>query len=140
MTGTETGGMEGPLRVVLVDSREERRALMTGVVEGDGGRAVVVAEADGPESAVFAVREEQAHAVVVDVWMPVAAGLRTLRALRGAFPSLGLVVCSFDMDGATVGQALAAGADACLPKPASPHELVDALAAAHRAEPSLAAA
>jgi DNA-binding NarL/FixJ family response regulator len=127
------------MRVVLVDSREERRALMTSVVEGDAERAVVVAEADGPDTAVLAVREGEADAVVVDIWMPVAAALGTLRALRRSFPSLAIVVCSFDMDAATVGRALAAGADACLPKPASPHELVAALRAAQgRPAPALA--
>ena len=127
------------MRVVLVDSREERRALMTSVVEGDAERAVVVAEAEGPETAVLAVREEEADAVVLDIWMPVAQALRTLRELRRSFPSLAIVVCSFDMDAATVGRALAAGADACLSKPASPHELVAALRASQqRPAPALA--
>jgi DNA-binding NarL/FixJ family response regulator len=125
----------GAMRVVLVDSREERRALMTGVVEGDGQEAVVVAEADGPETAVLAVREEEGDAVVLDIGMPVVTGLRTLRELRSAFPSLAIVVCSFDMDRPTIARALAAGADACLPKPASPHELVTALATVLRRTP-----
>lgn len=129
------------LRVVLVDAREERRALMTGVVEGDGPRAVVVGVADGPEPAVAAVRDQEADAVLLDVWMPRATGLRAVRDLRRAFPALAVVVCSFDLDGATIGQALAAGADACLRKPASPHEVVDALARAVRGRaPDLARA
>lgn len=96
----------------------------------------MVAEADGPEAAVLAVGAEGANAVVLDVGMPVAEGLRALQALRGAFPALAIVVCSFDMGAATVTQALAAGADACLPKPVGSHDLVAALQAAQGPEPA----
>lgn len=74
------------LRVVLVDAREERRALMTGVVEGDGPRAVVVGEADGPEPAVAAVREGEADSVLLDVWMPRATGLRLFATCAAPSP------------------------------------------------------
>lgn len=123
------------LRVVLVDAREERRQLMIGVVEGDGGRASVVAEADGMETAEAAVREEGADAVVLDVRMPTPEGLRAIRGLRDAFPGLGIVVCSFDLLPETTQEAMLAGADSCLRKPASPHELVDAVEVASRREP-----
>lgn len=123
-----------PLRVVLVDNRRERRDLMVGVVEGAGGRATVVGEADG-RSAAAAVDAEQSDAAVVDVRMPVSEGLQTVRALRRTFPTLAIVVCSFDLDPATVRDVLAAGADACLAKPASPYDLVAALEAARRPAP-----
>lgn len=118
------------LRVVLVDSREERRRLMVDVVEGEGDRAFVVAEADSPESARVAVGKERADVVVVDVRMPTAVGLRTIQHLREECPGLGIVVCSFDLDAATTREALLFGADACVPKPASPFELVGALVGA----------
>lgn len=120
------------LRVVLVDARAERRKLMFDVVEARGDRARVVAEADSLETARRAVDEECADAVVVDLRMPTAEGLRTVQQLRRAFPRLGIVVCSFDLSRATIEEALLAGADACLPKPASPYELVGALDAARR--------
>ena len=118
------------VRVVLVDSREERRKLMNDVVEGDGDRAVVVAEADSAVAALLAVVEQSADAVVLDLRMPTAEGLEAVGDLRRMFPRLAIVVCSFDLAPATVRQALAAGADACLSKPASPHELVVALGVA----------
>lgn len=120
------------LRVVLVDARAERRKLMFDVVEARGDRARVVAEADSLETARRAVDEECADAVVVDLRMPTAEGLRTVQQLRRVFPRLGIVVCSFDLSRATIEEALLAGADACLPKPASPYELVGALDAARR--------
>lgn len=120
------------LRVVLVDAREERRKLMVDVVEGDGDRARVVAEADCLEAAQAAVHEQGPDGVVVDLRMPTAEGLRTVQHLRRAFPQLGIVVCSFDLSAMTVQEALLAGADACLRKPASPYELVSAVDAARR--------
>lgn len=120
------------LRVVLVDAREERRKLMFDVVESRGDRARVVAEADSLEAARRAIDEESADVVVVDLRMPTAEGLRTVQELRRTFPRLGIVVCSFDLSRATIEEALLAGADAYLPKPASPYELVGALDAARR--------
>ena len=119
------------LRVVLVDAREERRKLMIDVVEGLGDRAVVVAETDGLEASA-AVEKASPNGVVVDLRMPTPDGLRTLQQLRRMFPRLGIVVCSFDLSAATIEEALLAGADACLRKPASPYELVGALDAACR--------
>lgn len=120
------------LRVVMVDAREERRKLMIDVVEGGGDRAVVVAEAGSLEAARVAVDEKRPDAVVVDLRMPTPEGLRTVQQLRRLFPRLGIVVCSFDLSRATIEEALLAGADSYLPKPASPFELVGALDAARR--------
>ena len=120
------------LRVVLVDSREERRKLMVDVVEGVGDRACVVAVADSCETARLAVDEENAEAVVLDLHMPTAEGLRTVRHLRRKFPALAIVVCSFDLDAATIHEALLMGADSWVPKPASPYELLAALEEASR--------
>jgi DNA-binding NarL/FixJ family response regulator len=128
--GTEL--MPAQLRVLLVDSREERRKLMVDVVEGDGGRARVIAEADSLDAAQAAVHEEGPDAVLVDLRMPTVEGLRTVQHLRRVFPQLGIVVCSFDLSAMTVQEALLAGADVCLRKPASPYELAGALDAARR--------
>lgn len=132
MEASKTEMSSAQLRVVLVDVREERRKLMLDVVEGAGARARVVAEAGSLEAARAAVDEQRPDAVVVDLRMPTAEGLRTVQQLRRAFPRLGIVVCSFDLSRATFEEALLAGADSCLPKPASPYELVGALDAARR--------
>ena len=133
MESSETEAGSAQLRVVLVDAREERRKLMVDVVEaGRADQARVVAEADTLEAARRAVDEECADGVVVDLRMPTAEGLRTVQQLRRVFPRLGIVVCSFDLSRANIEEALLAGADACIPKPASPYELVGALDAARR--------
>lgn len=120
------------LRVVIVDPREGRRALMIDVVNAGKDRARVVAEADSLDTARTAIGQECPDAVVVDLRMPTAEGLRTVRQLRREFPQVGIVVCSFDLSRATIDAALLAGADECLPKPASHYELVGALDAARR--------
>jgi CheY-like chemotaxis protein len=121
----ETGPVQ--LRVVVVDARGERRKLMVDVVESLGARAVVVAEAYDLGSACTAVAQACPNGVLLDLRMPILAGLRTVQQLRRTFPWLPIVVCSFDLSAATVDEALVAGADACLRKPATPYELVGAL-------------
>src|SRR5687768_1051767 len=105
MERSETEMTSAQLRVVLVDAREERRKLMIDVVEGGGDRARVVAETASLEAARAAVDAECADAVVVDLRMPTAEGLRTVRQLRRVFPRLGIVVCSFDLSTASIQEA-----------------------------------
>lgn len=118
------------LRVGLVDSRDDRRKVMRHVVEGFGTRAAVVGEAGSREGALLLVDKEKADVVVLDIRMPVAEGLLTVRDLHRSFPALGIVVCSFDLDRATADQALSEGVHTCLAKPASGPALLAALEAA----------
>jgi DNA-binding NarL/FixJ family response regulator len=114
-------------RIVLVDSREERRQLMVNVVEAYADRASVVAQAGSRDSALLLVHEYQADGVVMDVRMPVGEGLATIAELRRRVPRLAIIVCSFDLDRATATKVLDHGANACLAKPVSPWELLAAL-------------
>jgi CheY-like chemotaxis protein len=115
------------LRVVLVDVRAERRQVMRRVVEGTEAGATVVAEADDEAAALALVAQHDADAVVLDIQMPVEQGLRAIAGLRGRFPGLAIVVCSFHLDSTTKERALAEGADVYLAKPISPRELNAAL-------------
>jgi DNA-binding NarL/FixJ family response regulator len=124
------------LRVVLVDARQERRGLMRNLVDGSESGASVVAEAGDRDAALLMVDEQRADVVLLDVQMPIADGLGTIRDLRGSFPRLGIVVCSFDLDRAIVQDARAQGADACLAKPAGRGDVLAALGAACSGKPS----
>lgn len=104
-------------RVVLVDARDGRREVMRHVVEGDETQAILVGEASDRAGAVAVVDQENADVVILDVAMPLSEGLATIATLREHYPHLGIVVCSFDLDGATVRRVLAAGADGVLAKP-----------------------
>ncbi|HUQ63568.1 MAG TPA: response regulator [Acidimicrobiales bacterium] len=116
-------------RVVLVDSRDNRRELMRLVVRGDDARAILVGEADCELAALAVVDRERADTVVVDIQMPIPEGLATVAALRKRFPDLGIVACSFDLDPSTVQRVLAEGADTCLAKPVNRTDIHKALAA-----------
>jgi DNA-binding NarL/FixJ family response regulator len=114
-------------RVVLVDSRDNRRELMRLVVKGNDAKAVLVGEADTEATALDVVEREHADAVVLDVQMPVPDGLAVIVALRQRYPELGIVVCSFDLDPGTVQQVLEAGASVCLAKPVNRTDIHNAL-------------
>jgi DNA-binding NarL/FixJ family response regulator len=118
------------LRAVLVDDREKRRDVMRYLVQGDGTATAVVGVANSHDAALAAVREHKPDVAVIDIRMPVPEGLRTVRDLHKAFPDLGIVVCSFDLDEATALDARVEGAHACLAKPASRRALQKALEAA----------
>jgi CheY-like chemotaxis protein len=110
-------------RVVLIDSRSERRAVMRRVVEQALGVDTVVAQVGSEAEAVAAVERRLADAAVVEIQMPVADGLSVIAALRAARPSLLIVVCTFHADRHTQEQAAGAGADSYLVKPFSARDL-----------------
>jgi DNA-binding response OmpR family regulator len=80
--------------------------------------------------AIAAVERTGADVVVLEIQLPVDVGLATIAALRRAYPSLTLVVCSFLSDRSTQQLATDAGADAYLVKPVGGRELRISLAAA----------
>jgi DNA-binding response OmpR family regulator len=123
------------LRLVVIDRRDDRRQLMTYVVE-QAGDVLVVGYADGPVSAMDAVHRLQADAVLLEIQLPLTQGLDTISALRDDFPALAIIVCSFLADSATRRAALDRGADAYLVKPASLQELRAALRPAPRRQAS----
>jgi CheY-like chemotaxis protein len=110
-------------RVVLVDSRSERRAVMRRVVEQALGADTVVAQVGSEAEALAAAERRLADAAVVEIQMPIADGLSVIAALRAARPSLLIVVCTFHADRLTQAQATEAGADSYLVKPFSARDL-----------------
>ena len=117
-------------RVVLMDARPDRRAVMRQVFEHSGVDAAVVGEADGEADAIALVERQRADLAVIELPLPVAQGLAAIIALRARFPDLAIVVISFNTDAAVKKQAVASGADAYLVKPVSAREVVAAIPAA----------
>jgi CheY-like chemotaxis protein len=105
------------LRVVLVDSRAERRKLIRQLVEGTGLTAADIAEAGSQAEAVALLSRQEVDVVIVEIQMPVDKGLETIAALRQLSSRVRIVVCSFHRDAATKDHARARGADAYLDKP-----------------------
>lgn len=117
-------------RVVLIDARADRRAVMRQVFEHSGVDAAVVGEADGETDALAVVGQHKADLAVVELPVPVTEGVGIITALRARFPDLAIVVISFNTDTTVKEQAQAAGADAYLVKPVNAREVVAAIPAA----------
>ncbi|HLI56557.1 MAG TPA: response regulator transcription factor [Actinomycetota bacterium] len=119
---TEGSDPDPVRRVVLIDSRPERRAVMGVLVDQCPGLIMVGVAAD-LDGAATRIREQRADVAIVEIQMPVAEGLATIGALREQFPHLRIVVCSFHDDAATRQAAEVHGADAYLRKPLSARDL-----------------
>lgn len=124
---SEPEAREVRTRVVLIDARPDRRAVMRQVFEHSGVDAAVVGEADSEADAIALVEQHRADLAVIELPLPVAQGLATVTALRARFPDLAIVVISFNIDAVVKEQAVASGADAYLVKPVSAREVVAAI-------------
>ena len=109
-------------RVVLIDPRQDRRALMRQLLEQSADLKIVGMAASLAE-AETQIRTEKATVAVVEIQMPVEDGLAAIASLRGQFPVLRIAVCSFHNDPATREAALVGGADAYLSKPPTARDL-----------------
>jgi DNA-binding NarL/FixJ family response regulator len=102
--------------VVLLDPRDERRAITALLVDRSPLLSVVGSVGTLAEAGTR-IRTGQAEVVLMEIQMPVAAGLDAVGALRHQFPDLSIVVCSFHDDPATRAAARSQGADDYLSKP-----------------------
>lgn len=118
------------LRVVIVDTRHERRQVMRHLAEHCGAELVVVGSVESAEEALASITAARANAVIVEIQLPIVDGLETISKLRSAHADLGIVVCSFHATAVTQRDALARGADVYLTKPVSARELARGLDAA----------
>jgi DNA-binding response OmpR family regulator len=110
-------------KVVLVDVRQERRAVMRRVIEQALGEGTVVAQVGTASEALAAAELHLADVAVVEIQLPLTEGLAVIAALRAAQPGLVIVVCTFHSDSLTQQRARDAGADTYLLKPVNAREL-----------------
>jgi DNA-binding NarL/FixJ family response regulator len=110
-------------RVILVDARHERQAIMRAVVEAALGDGTVVAELATTSEVAEAAETHNANCAVLEMPSPLVDGLAAIASLRDQCPSLLIVVCTFDRGIAPERQVLEAGADAYLSKPVSAVDL-----------------
>jgi CheY-like chemotaxis protein len=112
---------DGTMNVLLVDDRPDRRRVMRQVLLGRDLTAVT--EVDDWATALAHIEAHGTDVVVLEIQIPVEAGLAAIAALRDHSPMLPIVVCSFHVDPATKQRALDAGADAYLEKPVRSEDL-----------------
>jgi DNA-binding NarL/FixJ family response regulator len=114
-------------RIVLVDPRPERRAVLRTVIEHADVGATVVGEAENAADAKHELEQHAADLVIIDLHPPVDDCLTTIAALRAWFPAVVILVCSFDPAETMGKRALASGADAYLLKPVTAREVMAAM-------------
>jgi DNA-binding NarL/FixJ family response regulator len=114
-------------RLLIADDRARTRRALSAVLATRAGFELIGEAADG-EEAVAAVARLQPDIVVIDVRMPRLDGITATRWIKARWPHIRVVAHSL-ADELRV-DALAAGADAFVPKGAPVGELFAALDAA----------
>ena len=107
---------DGVLRVLLIDSDEQEAGRSeTGLRQRLGDRVHIV-QAHSLAHAIRELMETAFDAVVVELAVHDSSGIATLAGVRGAAPTVPVVVYSRELDDATAIRALRAGAQECVAK------------------------
>ena len=107
-------------RILIVDDEDDVRTFLAQILSEDGYYITAVATA---RQALAAIRNREFELVVLDFSLPDGDGLEITRQIRSEIPHLHILAISGFMVGEMPHEAVAAGASAALPKPASPFEL-----------------
>jgi DNA-binding NarL/FixJ family response regulator len=113
-------------RIMVVDDHPLFREGLRGLLEL-GGAFEVVAEAGTSEEALEKVRSCNPDVVLMDISLPDADGIATLRKIRASQPDVSVVMLSMYTDDRFVIEAVSSGAAGYLVKSATYEELQRAL-------------
>jgi two-component system, NarL family, response regulator LiaR len=127
---------ESLVRVALVDDHDLLRRGIKTMLETSGGIEVVGEASDGAD-AVATVESTEPDVVLIDVIMPKMDGIEATRAIKDAFPNVGVVVLSGHDEQQFVFDALKAGASGYLLKTAELDEVVTTVLGVARGEAKL---
>ncbi|MBV9172258.1 MAG: response regulator transcription factor [Chloroflexi bacterium] len=112
-------------RLLIADDRARTRRALSAVLGSQAGFELVGEAADG-EEAVTAVEQLQPDIVIIDVRMPRLDGIAATAQIKTRWPHIRVIAHSLAEE--LRSDALAAGADAFVPKGAPVTELLEALA------------
>ena len=121
------GACPGISRSLIADDRLRTRRALSAVLAMPSSIRLVGEAADG-EQAVLEVDRLQPDVVIIDVWMPRLDGIAATAQIKARWPWIRAVAHSLALESGEA--ALAAGADAFIPKGAPIQDLVGALVAA----------
>ena len=117
-----------PLRVLIADDhpvfRNGMRALLASLPEME-----VVGEATTGAEVIALAAAEQPEVIMMDLQMPGVGGIEATRRILNMSPHIRILVVTMFEDDESVFAALRAGARGYVLKGASPHEIVQAIAA-----------
>jgi NarL family two-component system response regulator LiaR len=117
------------IKVLVVDDHDLLREGVSACLAGFDD-ITVVGEAPNGETAIEAVAGGGTDVVVMDLVMPGIGGIETIRRLRAAHPTLGIVALSSFSDSDRVRNALDAGANGYLMKSVDADSLARAVRSA----------
>lgn len=117
-------GGGAPIRLLIADDRRRTRRALQALLAAHPGFEVV-GEASTGDEAVARVADLQPDVVLLDVRMPGMDGIVATAHIKSRWPTIRVVVHSMAIEHRD--DALAAGADAFVPKSVLPDELVQAL-------------
>lgn len=112
------------MAILIIDDSAFARKRLRGILEGAGYK---VQEADGGPAALQMLNEIAPELITVDLLMPEMDGLELIRRIRATRPTVPILVHSADIQHATAGAALVAGASAFIGKTSRPEEVVEAV-------------
>lgn len=121
----------GAIRVFIADDHPIVRQGLRRIVEADSGMTIA-GEAGDAASMLKTLETTAADLVLLDVSMPGATFLDTLRALRTDHPTIRVLVLSVHPEDQWAVRALRAGASGYLTKDHSPDQLLEAIRRVYR--------
>jgi CheY-like chemotaxis protein len=108
--------------ILVIDDDPDIRDLLKNTLESVGHRVTVAS--DGRKG-VEQYRAKRVDLVITDLFMPNQEGLETIKQLRADFAEIRIIAISGKPTGGTMlAVAKRLGADAILPKPFTPEELL----------------
>ena len=115
------------MKILVVDDHPLIQQALAHALPALHGAIDVLAAVDREQALTALARHPDCALVLLDLTLPGAHGLDLLAQLRRDFPLLPVVVLSATHDRATVGAAMAAGAQGYIAKTSTPDELLDAV-------------
>jgi DNA-binding NarL/FixJ family response regulator len=115
------------MKILVVDDHPLIQQALAHALPHLHGPLDVLAAVDRDQTLTALARHPDVALVLLDLTLPGAHGLDLLAQLRRDHPRLPIVVLSATHDRATVGSAMAAGAQGYIAKTSTPDELLDAV-------------
>lgn len=115
--------MDSP-RILVIEDDEAHRRLLAKALEPDG---FAVETAASGEEGLERLRASAFSVVLCDLAMPGMGGLRTLKAIKAAFPALPVIIITGQATVDTAVEAMQSGASEYLRKPFDLRALVAAI-------------
>jgi DNA-binding NarL/FixJ family response regulator len=115
------------MKILVVDDHPLIQQALAHALPQLHGPLDVLSAIDREETLTALARHPDCSLILLDLTLPGAHGLDLLAELRRDYPQLPIVVLSATHDRATVGAALAAGAQGYVAKTSTPGELLDAV-------------